>query len=266
MKFLQIILLGSGTIAISVLQSLRKREISPLVVICKDKCNALCFAFIENYAHRFGLETKIFLSNRETDDFFKNIDKSTLVISANNTYLFPKAVLENSNLKIINFHNALLPHHKGMNAPTWSIYEQDKVSGITWHVVNEQIDSGEIIVQKSVIISEDETAISLVKKLMQLGIVAFDECLDSILTWNFIPSKSLSNKESIHRAKDIPNNGVYEDEWCFEKKSSFLRSLDWGGIRQFPLPIVHDVDGDYQIEDYRIDGNNIWIKKKKTSS
>ena len=116
--------------------------------------------------------------------FLEKVREKALIISANNVYLFPSIIVDKENLKIINFHNALLPRHRGMNAPTWTIYEMDKKAGITWHLVNKNIDDGEIIIQKKINLNGTETAIYLIKQLMNLAFVAFEEIKYDLLDWN----------------------------------------------------------------------------------
>ena len=54
------------------------------------------------------------------------------------------------NKLIINYHNSLLPKHPGRFAEAWSIFEEDKKSGITWHLVVPEVDKGKIILQKDI--------------------------------------------------------------------------------------------------------------------
>ncbi len=49
----------------------------------------------------------------------------------------------------------------GMHATSWAILNQEKEHGITWHIATEKIDSGDILKQVSLSVSENETALSL---------------------------------------------------------------------------------------------------------
>ena len=73
---------------------------------------------------------------------------ATLIISANNEYIFSKEIVDRTNVTIINFHYSYLPDYRGMNIPTWVIFNNEKYTGITWHYVNSSVDAGEIIIQK----------------------------------------------------------------------------------------------------------------------
>lgn len=68
--------------------------------------------------------------------------------------------------KIINIHPSLLPSFKGLNTHERAIKMKVKYSGCTVHFVNEELDSGEIIDQDVVRISEKDDEQSLRKKIL----------------------------------------------------------------------------------------------------
>lgn len=83
----------------------------------------------------------------KADDFFRNL-KDCLVVSFNSFYIFKEPAISQNT--IINYHNALLPKHRGVNAHIWAIYDGNEYSGITWHLVDEGIDTGKIIIQDKI--------------------------------------------------------------------------------------------------------------------
>ena len=68
--------------------------------------------------------------------------------------------------KILNIHPSLLPKYKGLNTHQRAISNREKYSGCTVHFVNSKLDSGKIILQKKVRISNGDTAKSLAKKIL----------------------------------------------------------------------------------------------------
>ena len=72
--------------------------------------------------------------------------------------------------KIINIHPSLLPKYPGMDLDVHQavLDNREKESGMTIHYVDEDVDSGEIILQKSVAIEEGETVENLKKKVQEL--------------------------------------------------------------------------------------------------
>ena len=70
--------------------------------------------------------------------------------------------------RIVNIHPSLLPAFKGLNAQQQAIDYGVKFSGCTVHFVDEDLDHGAIIAQKTVEIADDETAESLSAKILEL--------------------------------------------------------------------------------------------------
>ena len=69
--------------------------------------------------------------------------------------------------KIINIHPSLLPKYKGLNTHKRVIESKEKYSGCTVHFVTPKLDSGKIILQKKVSISNGETENSLKQKILR---------------------------------------------------------------------------------------------------
>ena len=68
--------------------------------------------------------------------------------------------------KILNIHPSLLPKHKGLNTHQRALNNNEKYSGCSVHFVNSKLDSGKVILQKRVKISNNETKNSLAKKIL----------------------------------------------------------------------------------------------------
>lgn len=86
--------------------------------------------------------------------------------------LLPKAVLDQATF-CINFHDGPLPGYAGLNVTTWALWNDEAEHGVTWHLMTEQADSGELIATAPVAIAADETAISLNIRCLEAGVEAF---------------------------------------------------------------------------------------------
>ncbi|RUR19989.1 amino acid adenylation domain-containing protein [Legionella sp. km535] len=78
-----------------------------------------------------------------------------------------------------NYHDSLLPAYAGLNATTWSILNNEPMHGITWHLMNERIDAGDIVYQKS-FSSENNTALSLNLRCFEEAVIGFNILLDNL--------------------------------------------------------------------------------------
>jgi len=70
--------------------------------------------------------------------------------------------------KIINIHPSLLPAYKGSSAIKESILNGSKITGCSVHFVDEEVDSGSLIMQAALSIRDDDDIESLTKKIQIL--------------------------------------------------------------------------------------------------
>jgi len=79
--------------------------------------------------------------------------------------------------KIINIHPALLPSFPGLDAQGQAVEYGAKFSGCTVHFVDSGVDTGPIIVQKVVKISNDDTRETLAKRIIVKEHQAYSEAV-----------------------------------------------------------------------------------------
>jgi phosphoribosylglycinamide formyltransferase-1 len=122
-------------------------------------------------------------------DFLKT-EEVDLIILAGFLLKIPKQLVVAFPDRIINIHPSLLPKHGGKGMFGKFVHEAviksgDKKSGITVHYVNEEYDEGKIILQQSCEISDNETVLTLEKKIHELEYaylpIAVEEVINSII-------------------------------------------------------------------------------------
>ena len=79
--------------------------------------------------------------------------------------------------KMINIHPALLPAFPGLHGQRQALDYGVKVAGCTVHFVDEGLDSGAIIVQKTVPVLDDDTEDSLADRILEQEHIAFPEAV-----------------------------------------------------------------------------------------
>jgi formyltetrahydrofolate-dependent phosphoribosylglycinamide formyltransferase len=84
--------------------------------------------------------------------------------------------------RILNVHPALLPKHPGMHAHEEVLAAGEKESGMTIHLIDEGLDTGQIIVQKSCPVRPDDTPETLKKRVQELEKEWYPKVLQMIET------------------------------------------------------------------------------------
>lgn len=118
------------------------------------------------------LNDKIFINN------LKNLNADLFVVVA--FKVLPKIIWEIPNKGTINIHASLLPQLRGAAPINWAIINGIRKTGLTSFYINEGIDTGDIILQKEVEISENDNFGSLYKKLKKLSFKFIIDTIESI--------------------------------------------------------------------------------------
>lgn len=61
----------------------------------------------------------------------------------------------------VNYHDGLLPAYRGVGATAWSMYHDEPVTGFTYHLMNERIDDGAIVLQGALPVPADATVVGM---------------------------------------------------------------------------------------------------------
>ena len=83
--------------------------------------------------------------------------------------MLPESVWNMPRLGTFNLHASLLPQYRGAAPINWAIINGDKVSGVTTFFLKHEIDTGDVIMQREVEITDNDDAGTLHDKLMVLG-------------------------------------------------------------------------------------------------
>jgi phosphoribosylglycinamide formyltransferase-1 len=84
--------------------------------------------------------------------------------------------------RLLNIHPSLLPAFPGLDAQAQTLAHGVKVSGCTVHMVDEGLDSGPIVVQRSVPVLDGDTVRSLSARILEQEHQAYPEALRRLLT------------------------------------------------------------------------------------
>jgi phosphoribosylglycinamide formyltransferase-1 len=87
--------------------------------------------------------------------------------------------------RILNIHPSLLPAFPGLEAQEQAFAYGVKVSGCTVHFVDEELDHGAIIVQKTVSVHDSDDEQSLAARILEQEHIAYTEAINVVLGGNF---------------------------------------------------------------------------------
>jgi methionyl-tRNA formyltransferase len=89
----------------------------------------------------------------------------------------PPAFLTAPKLGCINVHFSLLPRYRGAAPANWAIVNGEKQTGVTTMFIEQELDSGPILLQRETTVGETETAPQLMERLSDIGADLLSETL-----------------------------------------------------------------------------------------
>ena len=99
--------------------------------------------------------------------------------------------------RILNIHPSLLPSFPGLEAQQQAFAYGVKVAGCTVHFVDEELDHGAIIVQKTVPVLEMDDEHALAERILEQEHIAYTEAINFVLQGNYdIVGRRLVSKSS----------------------------------------------------------------------
>jgi len=109
--------------------------------------------------------------------------------------------------RILNIHPSLLPAFPGLDAQTQAFEYGVQVAGCTVHFVDEQLDHGVIILQRSIPVLESDDAHTLANRILEQEHIAYSEAIARVLSGKYeivgrryLSKSPLSNKDQESRA------------------------------------------------------------------
>ena len=104
--------------------------------------------------------------NINSEDFKKTLKTydCDIFVSMSFDQIFKKSLINLPPLKIINCHSGKLPFYRGRNVLNWALINDEKEFGITIHYIDEGIDTGDIILQTCLPITDKDSYATLLKK------------------------------------------------------------------------------------------------------
>lgn len=230
MRFLVI---GTGKTAISVAKAVARTEGAELVGMIGDARREAVQSSFAKAAAKLdvpSLSAKT-LKSSEALDFIR--DKAPdYVVSANNFLIFGKEALALPKLGTVNFHNGLLPRYAGVNPFCWALMRGETEYGMTWHLVDEGIDTGPLLLQERFDIDDDMPAVHVMIRCIELAISTFrDTLLPNLIAGDVRPYRREDVEHEYFTARDRPHDGYLP--WWLEGKAlrNYVRALSFA-----PLP------------------------------
>lgn len=180
---------GSGTNFVALADAITSQEI-PNAAIEKLICNRAGAPVLERAIER-GIPAHLIDSKKEGARFndillteLKSLNPDYLLL-AGYLKILPAEIVRAFPNRIVNIHPSLLPSFPGLHAVEQAINHGVRHTGVTVHLVNDALDDGPIIEQRTCEVRENDTAETLFARMRPLEYDAYKSAVKRLATQKF---------------------------------------------------------------------------------
>jgi len=228
------------------------------------------------YFHKIFLlknnPTEILALKRSTDVLIENFDESDchFVFLGGHSSFISKEQL--SRKTYINVHGSLLPKYRGMHPTFWAIMNEEEELGVTFHLVDEFMDSGDIVTQYSFPYTEQSVG-EINNEISTLVYTHAGKDISAFINGKIIPTPQDHGK-ALYGCKRNLDDCLIDFRWDNKTLALFFKAL----TVPYPLPRIVLKNKIYEVIEWElifkpyfsavgrvlnIDDRGIWIKTQE---
>jgi methionyl-tRNA formyltransferase len=194
--------MGTPEFAVATLDALIEAKYNVVgVITAPDKPAGRGQKLSESAVKKYALANNLHILqpiNLKSEDFItelKALNANLQIVVA--FRMLPKQVWQMPQFGTFNLHASLLPDYRGAAPINWAIINGETKTGVSTFFIDEKIDTGNIILQEEVSISEDETLGELHDKLMTVGSALVVKTVGQIANNTVVTTKQPKIEEKI---------------------------------------------------------------------
>jgi methionyl-tRNA formyltransferase len=139
-------------------------------------------------------------------------------------YLIPESILELAPRGAYNMHGSLLPKYRGRAPVNWMLVNGEREAGVTLHQMVRRADAGDIIGQRAVAIDDEDTALTLYRKLVPLGVELIKEFHPQIVAGT-APRRAMDVSRGSYFGRRRPEDGRIDWNWPARRIFNLVRAV-----------------------------------------
>jgi methionyl-tRNA formyltransferase len=234
-----IIFMGTPEFAVPALRALHKNDQDIALVVTqpdrpKGRGRKLTPSPVKETAMNLGYSV-IQPASVRTAEFMSYIEKYTpdFIVVVAFGHIIPKNILTISKIATINVHASLLPKYRGPAPIQWAIINEEKETGVTTMLMDEGMDTGDILLSSKLKIRPDDTSDTLHGRLADLGANLLIQTLNAYETGDIHPIPQ-DHTQATYAPILKKNDGRMNWKLPAESLEAFIRGMTpWPGAFSF---------------------------------
>ncbi|MBF6204451.1 methionyl-tRNA formyltransferase [Streptomyces gardneri] len=189
---------------------------------------------VEELAREHGIPVHLTeRADAETIDLVKRVEPDVIVVNSWYTWM-PAELYNLPPHGTLNLHDSLLPKFTGFSPVLWALISGASETGLTVHRMDEGLDTGDILVQRSIPIGPTDTGTELVMRGMELIPGALGEALAALDSGTAV-WRPQNKAERTYFHKRSERDSRIDWTWQAEDLERFVRALS----APYPRPFTH---------------------------
>lgn len=196
------VFMGTPEFSLESLRYLYEKTDLKLVITKEDKANSrgnkVIFSEVKKFAIKHNIEY-IQPKSVKTDDIYEKLSEINpdLIVVAAYGKIIPKRLIDLPKYGIINVHSSILPKYRGASPIHHALLNGDTKTGVTTMMIDEGLDTGDILDIAEVEITKDDNLGTLTKKLSDLSYNLLDKTITKLINNTLIRTKQDNEKAII---------------------------------------------------------------------
>ena len=141
-------------------------------------------------------------------------------------------------LGIANIHGAKLPQYRGANVLQWAIINGEHETGVTLHYIDDGVDTGPVIGQRAVPITDSDTSWTVRDKIIEETVVLLETCLPKLIRGP-VPAEPQDESRAATWPRRHPEDSRIDWSWSDRKIANLTRAM----LPPLPAAFYFDRDG-----------------------
>jgi methionyl-tRNA formyltransferase len=138
--------------------------------------------------------------------------------------LLPQELIALAPLGAYNLHGSLLPKYRGRAPVNWMLANGEREAGATLHHMIARADAGDIVAQRAIEITDDDTALTLYRKIVPLGAALIRE-FHPLIVSGTAPRRAQDLAQGSYYARRTPQDGRIDWRWPARRIFNLVRAV-----------------------------------------
>jgi methionyl-tRNA formyltransferase len=247
---MKVVFLGNHTVGVTVLNQLvQLTDVVGVVAHPSDPEDGVRYQSVYEYSQNKSLSVvRGKAKNSQIADFILEREPDLIWVT-DYRYLLPKPVIQIPKLGAVNLHPSLLPFYRGRASLNWAILHGEHQVGLTAHFIDEGMDTGDIIEQQAIDVSEREDIGDVLQRLFPIYASLTSKTIGYFKS-GFVPRQPQS----------------HELASCYPRRKPEDGRLDWSVSSKSVLNLIRAVTLPYPGAFSDIDSGRLYIWKAELAN